>query len=66
MGPDESSETEAKPALCFYCALRIASRSWALVGLDGSSGVPDIPQLVNGLCPVCEGSGPVDPEEIEG
>jgi hypothetical protein len=53
-----------RPALCFDCAVRIGSRRWPLVSEDGSLGIPDIPHLVNGLCPVCEGSRALDPEDL--
>ena len=59
-------ETVPMNAICFDCATKIASRSWPIKNEDGSSGVPEIPELVNGICPVCEGSKPLDPEDLEG
>ncbi len=53
--------------LCFDCAVRISGKSWPLIADDGvSSGIPEIPKLVNGICPVCEGSKALDPEDLEG
>jgi hypothetical protein len=66
MTPSEIEDPRPKPTLCFDCAVRIGARGWPLVGLDGSSGIPDIPSLVKGLCPVCEGSKPLDPDDLEG
>jgi hypothetical protein len=53
--------------LCFDCAQRIASKSWPLVGEDGGTGVPDIPEMVKDICPVCEGDeGSDEEEEVDG
>jgi len=53
--------------LCFDCALKIGGKSWPLVAEDGSfSSIPEIPELVDGKCPVCEGFKTLDPEDIEG
>ncbi|GEM_PF-4757479 len=52
--------------LCFDCALKIGSQSRPLVAEDGSLSAPKIPELVNGLCPVCEGSRELDPDDLEG
>ena len=46
--------------LCFDCANRLASRSLPLVADDD---VPDVPELVDGVCPVCGGTRGLDPED---
>jgi len=47
-------------------SVSIASRSWPLVAEDGSTGVPDIPELVDGLCTVREGDNQLETDDIDG
>ena len=51
--------------LCYACAESIASRSWPVTNEDDGPGVPDIPELVDGVCPVCEGSEALEDAEGE-
>jgi len=46
--------------------MQIGGKSWPLVAEEGSpSGTPEIPELVDGKCPVCGGSNPLDSEDID-
>jgi len=33
---------------------------------NGGTGVPDIPELVDGVCPVCGGTEPLDEGDLDG
>ncbi len=59
-------EETAMSELCFEYTMTIACCTWPIHSEDGSPGIPEIRELANGICPVFEGSKPLDPEDIEG
>lgn len=53
--------------VCFDCGARMSRKAWPLVAEYGfRPGNPEILKLVNGICPVSEGSKALDPEDLEG
>jgi hypothetical protein len=55
------ASSSGSAALCFDCALRLAEQHSSI-----TEGAPEIPELVQGICPECKGRHALDAADIDG